>query len=126
MKAIKITYWVSTAIVALMMASSAYMYFTKPEVAEHFRVMGFRDYFRVELGIGKIIGAILLLAPVAGRVKEWTYAAFGIVFISAAIAHAATGDPVANVVSPLVVFGVLVLSYVMYHKKEKAVLSIAK
>jgi uncharacterized membrane protein YphA (DoxX/SURF4 family) len=118
MKAIKITYWVSTAIVALMMTFSGYAYLTNPTVQQGFQHLGYPDYFRVELAVAKFIGALLLLIPVAARVKEWTYAGFAIVFISAVIAHTASGDPVANRVMPAVFLGLMIVSYVMYHKLQ--------
>ena len=37
---------------------------------------GFTDYFRVELVWAKLLGAVLLLAPVPARLKEWAYGAF--------------------------------------------------
>jgi len=40
--------------------------------------LGFTDYFRVELAWAKLLGAVLLLAPVPARLKEWAYAAFAI------------------------------------------------
>ena len=89
-KTIKITYWISTAIVSLMMIFSAYSYFTNPEVKQGFQHLGFPDYFRVELAIAKILGAIILLAPIKGQVKEWAYAGFAFTFISAFIAHSAS------------------------------------
>jgi len=124
MKAIKITYWITTSIVAVMMALSAYMYFTNAEVMENFRRAGFPDFFRVELGIAKIIGAILLLAPVAARVKEWVYAGFGITFISAFITHVVLGDAVSQVIAPVLFFVLLLVSYITYHRKQKPALSI--
>ena len=33
--------------------------------------LGFTDYFRVELAWAKLLGAVLLLAPVPARLKEW-------------------------------------------------------
>lgn len=118
MKRTKITYWISTSIVALMMTFSAYSYLTKPEIAAGFHHLGYPDYFRVELAIAKLLGAIMLLAPVAVRVKEWTYAAFTIVFISAFIAHTASGDPLNYRVMPIIVLGILILSYVTYHRSQ--------
>ncbi len=91
MKTTKIIYWTTTGILALMMCFSAYMYFTKPEIKEAFHYLGFPDYFRVELAVAKLAGAVLLLAPVWQRLKEWVYAGFGIVFVSAFIAHLASG-----------------------------------
>lgn len=117
MKATKIIYWVSSSIVALMMSFSAYMYFTNPEVKEGFHLMGFPDYFRVELGIAKLLGAIVLLVPLARSFKEWAYAGFAITFISAFIAHTVSGHPVNTIVMPLIFFALLIVSYITYRKK---------
>jgi hypothetical protein len=116
MKATKITYWIFTAIVALMMYYSAFAYLTKPEMAAGFKHLGYPDYFRIELAIAKLIGATLLLAPVGPRVKEWTYAGFIIVFISAFIAHTCSGDPLNYRVMPVIFLALLVGSYIFYHK----------
>ena len=117
-KTMKITYWISTAIVSLMMIFSAYSYFTNPEVKQGFQHLGFPDYFRVELAIAKILGAIILLAPIKGQVKEWAYAGFAFTFISAFIAHSASGDPINNRIGPIVFSVVLALSYFTYHKAK--------
>ncbi|MBS1689997.1 MAG: DoxX family protein [Bacteroidetes bacterium] len=116
MKRTKITYWISTSIVALMMTFSAYSYLTKPEIAAGFHHLGYPDYFRVELAVAKLIGAVLLLAPVPSRLKEWTYSGFTIVFISAFIAHTASADPVNYRMMPLIFLAVLILSYISYHR----------
>jgi uncharacterized membrane protein YphA (DoxX/SURF4 family) len=121
MKATKITYWITTAIVALMMFYSASAYLTQPAMAAAFHHLGYPDYFRIELAIGKIIGAILLLVPLSARIKEWAYAGFGITFISAFIAHTVSGDPVANRIMPLIFLILLIYSYITYHKQRKAV-----
>lgn len=115
-KAIQITYWVSTALVALMMVFSAYSYFTNPEVKQGFQHVGFPDYFRIELGVAKFLGAIILLVPVKGLIKEWAYAGFTIVFISASIAHLASGDTIGHASAPLIFLAVLAVSYFTYHK----------
>lgn len=120
MKKIKITYWITTAIVALMMTYSAYAYLTQETVKQGFHHLGYPDYFREELAIGKLIGAILLLAPVVARLKEWVYAGFTITFISAFIAHTASADPIANRVMPVVILALLFVSYFFYHRKLQA------
>lgn len=116
MKTIKITYWASTAIVALMMVFSAYAYLSDPAIDQGFKHLGFPSYFRIELAVAKLIGAIMLLAPIAPRFKEWAYAGFGITFISAFIAHSMSGDPVSARIMPLVFLLLLLLSY-FSHKK---------
>jgi hypothetical protein len=121
MKALKITYWITTALVCLMMAFSAYSYLTNPAMTAAFQHLGYPDYFRVELAIAKIIGLLVLIIPqVPPRAKEWAYAGFTIVFISAFIAHSASGDPVPNRVSTLVALALVLVSYFTYHRIRKA------
>ena len=121
MKAIKITYWVTTIIVAVMMTYSAYAYLTQDAMLQAFHHLGYPDYFRIELAIGKLIGAILLVLPViTARFKEWVYAGFTIVFISAFIAHSASGDPVAVRIMPVIFIALLAASYITYHKYTSA------
>src|SRR6267143_1189443 len=54
--------------------------------------IGFPAYFRVELSLAKLLGVVLLLAPVPARLKEWAYAGFAIDLGSALIAHLSVGD----------------------------------
>jgi hypothetical protein len=80
--------------------------------------LGYPDYFRVQLTVFKIIGGLLLVLPfVPSRYKEWAYAGFGISFISAFIGHAVV-DGLGNgqTLFPLVIFGILAVSYAYYHK----------
>jgi hypothetical protein len=117
MKTLKITYWITTAIVALMMLFSAYMYLNAPMVQQSFHRLGFPDYLRVELAIAKIIGVVLLLIPVA-RVKEWAYAGFAITFISAFVAHTESGDPSSIRIMPVIFLILLAVSYYTYYKRS--------
>ncbi|WP_183564277.1 DoxX family protein [Mucilaginibacter sp. SP1R1] len=116
MKALKITYWITTVIVALMMTYSAYAYLTQATMLQAFKHLGYPDYFRSELAAAKIAGAVLLLIPRAAKAKEWAYAGFTFTFISAFIAHTASGDPIANRVMPVIFLVLLVVSYVTFHK----------
>lgn len=119
MKAVKITYWATTILVTLMMVYSAYAYLSQSVMTDAFHHLGFPGYFRIELAIAKLAGAAILLAPLAGRIKEWAYAGFAFVFISAFIAHSASGDPVQVLVMPVIFLTLLILSYMMYHKIKK-------
>ncbi|QOY86586.1 DoxX family protein [Paludibaculum fermentans] len=87
-----ILYWTATAIFCLQMSFTAYAQLTLPQVAEAFTHLGFPSYFRVELSCAKLLGVVLLLAPVPARLKEWAYAGFAINLGSALIAHFAVGD----------------------------------
>ncbi len=121
MKAIKITYWITTVIVALMMVYSGYSYLTNEQMAQAFQHLGYPSYFRIELAIAKFFGAVLIVAPFRGRLKEWVYAGFTITFISAFIAHSSSGDPVANRVMPIIFLVLLAVSYITYHKQATPV-----
>lgn len=122
MKKTKITYWTSTGLLSLMMVFSAVQYFTNPEIATNFQKIGFPDFFRIELGIAKIIGALVLIIPaIPAKFKEWAYAGFAITFISAAIAHISSGDPTANTIAPLVFLVVLIVSNIYYNRTLRSI-----
>jgi hypothetical protein len=78
-------YWIVTMLFCLQMSFTAYAQLRLPQVAEAFTHLGFPAYFRVELSWAKVLGVVLLLAPVPGRLKEWAYAGF-------AIDHLSVGD----------------------------------
>src|SRR5262249_278614 len=69
----------------LQMGCTAYAPLGLPQVAEAFTHLGFPAYFRVELSWAKLLGVMLLLAPVPARLKEWAYAGFAIDLASALI-----------------------------------------
>jgi hypothetical protein len=87
-----IVYWIVTALFCLQLGFTAYAQLRLPQVAEMFTHLGFPDYFRVELSWAKLLGVVLLLAPVPARLKEWAYAGFAITLASALIAHFSMGD----------------------------------
>src|ERR671910_3908178 len=91
-KGIVIAFWTVTALLCLQIGFTAYAQLSLPQVAEAFTHLGFPDYFRVELSLAKLLGVVLLLAPVPARLKEWAYAAFAITLGSALIAHLSIGD----------------------------------
>jgi len=116
MKRDKIIYWVTTSLVALSGLMAGIMYFFNPSVTKEFMHLGFPDYLRIELATAKMIGAFaLILTIVPNRIKEWTYAGFAIVFISATIAHIAV-DGAPSAIPPVITFLLLVISYVYFTK----------
>lgn len=111
----KYLYWGSTGLVALLALASGAMYFVQPPT-ETFAQLGFPDYFRIQLGVAKLVGGVALLVPLPRWVKEWTYAGFTIDFGSAIIAHLAVGDPLSSAVTPVVALIILLTSYTSYHQ----------
>ena len=87
-----IGFWVFTALFCMQIGFTAYAQLRLPQVAQMFAHLGFPDYFRVELSWAKLIGVVVLLAPVSVRLKEWAYAGFAITLVSALIAHFSLGD----------------------------------
>ena len=91
-KGMVIGFWIVTTLFCLQIAFTAYAQLHLPQVAEAFIHLGFPAYFRVELSWAKLLGVLLLLAPVPARLKEWAYAGFAINLGSALIAHLSVGD----------------------------------
>lgn len=117
MKKDRLIFWITTGIFGVMMLFSAFNYFFNEEVKSSFVHLGFPDYFRIELGIAKMLGALTLLLPMMpDKIKQFAYAGFTINLLSAAIAHMASGDPLSVSITPLVFLGILTVSYVYYEK----------
>jgi hypothetical protein len=91
-KGVVIGFWTVTALFCLQIGFTAYAQLRLPQVAEAFTRLGFPGYFGVELALAKLLGVVLLLAPVPARLKEWAYAGFAITLGSALIAHLSVGD----------------------------------
>jgi hypothetical protein len=116
MSTTKIVYWVSTALITAVMLFSVYMMFSPA-----YPHLGFPRYFRIELLIAKLLGLAVLLAPRAPlALKEWAYAGFAIVLVSASAAHLGSGDPIWNVVDPLGFLVVLLVSRRSMHRLRAA------
>jgi len=87
---------------------------------EGFRHLGFPDYFRIELGIAKITGLlVILISSIPRIVKEWAYVGFAITFISGSIAHGLV-DGIGKGLSPLLPLIALVVSYFYFRKLRDA------
>ncbi len=91
-KGIVIGFWIATAVFCLQLGFTAYAQLFLPQVADAFTHLGIPDYFRVQLAWAKILGIVVLLAPVPARLKEWAYAGFAITIVSGLTAHLAVGD----------------------------------
>jgi hypothetical protein len=114
-----IVYWIATALFCLEMGFTAwYMLFRLPEGAQVITRLGFPGYFRVELACAKLIGVVVLLAPVPARLREWAYAGFAINLASALIAHLSMGDG-PDALAPSTLTSVLwALSYFFWRSRQ--------
>jgi len=112
-------YWLITGVFSVMMLFTAYAQWSVPVVAQELSRLGFPAYhFRVELCIAKVLGVLALLLPVPSSLKEWAYAGFAIVLVSALISHLAMGDGPDKYLWPVGFGAVLASSYILFRKRE--------
>ena len=111
----KVIYWISTALLALFILPGIF-FINSPMAKEGTAHLGLPNWFAMEAGIGSFIGGLILIIPMWKRLKEWAYVALGITYISALIAHLSVDGVKAESFMPLVFFGLLLVSYIYYHK----------
>ncbi|CAN5452598.1 DoxX family protein [soil metagenome] len=121
MKKTNIIFWTATTIIFLMEGVLPALTGHTELAKEGIRHLGYPDYFRIELTVLKVLGALALMLPmIPARIKEWAYAGFGITMISAFIGHAVIDGVNAQTFLPLVFLGILIVSHIFYHKKLRA------
>ncbi len=118
MKKNKIIYWTSTSIVAVSLLISGVIYIVNPAILEAAHPnMGFPGFFKMELGVCKILGALAILLPmVPTKIKEFGYAGFAIILLSAFYTHIALYEPFGDIIKPLIIFGIMAVSYIYWNK----------
>jgi hypothetical protein len=88
----RIAYWLTTVLVAAELAVGGVWDIARiPYVRDVVVQLGYPTYFLVLLGIWKILGAVVLLAPRTGLCKEWAYAGAFFVYSGAIASHLTTG-----------------------------------
>lgn len=108
-------YWILTAIAMALIVLPSY-FAPREYLEETIRRMQFPSYFGLELDILKIIGALLILIPlIPTMLKEWAYVGFGILLLSASLAHF-IADGWIKGIAPLVPFAILAASYYYFRK----------
>lgn len=117
MKKEKIIFWTATTLIALFEGLLPALTSQTELAKEGIRHLGYPEYFGNALVVFKVLGVLALIIPqVPQRVKEWAYAGFVFDFIFASISHGAVDGVNGQTFFPLVVLGVLAVSYMYYHK----------
>lgn len=117
MKKTKILFWVSTIIIFLFEGIVTALTSQTEMAKQGITSLGYPGYFGTMLAIFKVIGTIVLIIPTfPARVKEWAYAGFAIDFISAFVSLWVVNGLSAMTFFPIIVFAILIVSYVNYHK----------
>ncbi|HYU54152.1 MAG TPA: DoxX family protein, partial [Gemmatimonadaceae bacterium] len=108
----KVTYWGSTALVAVALLGSLTYLTGSEQVVSGFAKAGYPQYLRIILGIVKPVAAIVLLLPRFPLLKEWAYAGVTFALAMAFISAYLSGDGVKAWILPLVLLVLLAISYV--------------
>lgn len=116
-KSTKIIYWISTTIIFLfegvMPAFTGHSELAKSGILD----LGYPEYFITMLVVYKVLGSVAIILPmIPPRVKEWAYAGLAFSLISAFISNAAVDGAQPILLFPVVIFAILLTSYLTYHK----------
>ena len=118
MKRINILYWVFTGLFCLALLSSAIPnLLSSAEWVEIMNQLGYPLYVLPLLGVAKFLGIVALLVPGFPRLKEWAYAGFTFDLIGAVYSGIAKNGFDPMMLTMLIFFGLLALSYIYHHKR---------
>lgn len=119
-KTIKIIYWVTTVLFALLMLFSGISQLLSTESGNAVMTgLGYPLYLNMILGVAKVLGAIAILQNKFKAIKEWAYAGFTFDLIGASASFLLNGDgigPALSVLPPLIV---MIVSYWSWKKMER-------
>lgn len=117
MKKEQVIYWSATAAIALFEGVMPALTSQSELAKEGVRHLGYPEYFGNVLVVFKVLGVLaLVIPPIPKRVKEWAYAGFAFDFIFASISHGIVDGIVGQTFFPLGVLGILLTSYIYYHR----------
>jgi len=121
MKKDKVIFWITTVVIFLLEGLMPALTSQSEMAKEGIRHLGYPDYFGMMLTVFKVSGALVLIIPVIPkRIKEWAYAGFAFDFISAFVSIWAVDGLHGMTFAPLVALGILVVSYVFYHRAQNS------
>ncbi len=123
MKKQKLIFWVATAIIILWegIMPLGTLLFSPQHVNMGTKPLGYPDYFAYALIIFKVLGVAAIAFPKApAKLKEWAYAGLAFSLVFAFISHACVDKNIGFMLMPLVVLGILAVSYV-YNEKIQSV-----
>lgn len=122
MKKYKIIFWIATTIIILwegIMPLSTLL-FAPEQATIGTRPLGYPDYFAYALIIFKVLGVIAISLPkIPEKLKEWAYAGLTFSLIFAFISHGCVDQNFLYMLLPLVVLGILTVSYIYNYKIQK-------
>lgn len=114
-----VIYWIITIFFALSMFLDGIAGVLRIQGGkEALAVLGYPEYCLTILGLAKVLGTIAILQPTFRTIKEWAYAGFTFLFVSGFASHAFTGDSIGMLFPPLIMLGIMFVSYFLWRKIE--------
>jgi len=121
MKALRITYWIVTGLMAAFIVLGAITDIMKgPDVAAFFKHLGYPGYFAQLIGTLKILGVLGVLMPGYLKLKEWAYAGLTFDVTGALCSHVLNGDGPSVYFPALLGILLVISSYVLYHRNPRS------
>src|SRR5262245_42508065 len=118
--ALKIAYWSSTVIAAVMLLMSLTYLTGNEQVVSGFAKAGYPQHLRIVLGMAKPAAAIVLLLPGIALLKEWAYAGVTFAWVMASISAYSSEEGLIWVM-PLVLLAILGVSYATRPASRRAI-----
>ncbi|RFZ94114.1 DoxX family protein [Mucilaginibacter conchicola] len=116
----KIIYWLTTAWLALGMASTGVVQLMKLKAETAFVLeLGFPVYILTLIGLWKLLGVVAVLVPKMPLLKEWAYAGFFFVMTGALYSHLATGKSMDQVFGASLLLVLTVVSWYLRPANRK-------
>jgi uncharacterized membrane protein YphA (DoxX/SURF4 family) len=108
----KIIYWVATIWLSLGMVSTGIVQLIQmKEETDMFARLGYPAYLLIILGVWKILGVIVVLAPRLPLLKEWAYAGFFFTMTGAVFSHFAVADAAMDFFGPALLLVLTIISW---------------
>jgi len=119
MKKIKITYYVFTVLLSMMMLMGAYMELSGNQGAKDVIVgLGYPVYLVGILGVAKLMGVVGIWQNKVKFLREWAYAGFAIDVTGALASHLSQGDGVEKYIAAVIGMVLVAGSYWAFKKLE--------
>lgn len=124
MKKKKVIFWVATGIILLWegLMPLGTMLFAPEYATAGTKPLGYPDYFAYALIICKVLGTAAITYPkIPSKLQEWAYAGLTFNLIFAFISHACVDKNIGFMLLPLVILGILAVSYLYNNKIQQSV-----
>jgi hypothetical protein len=116
----RIVYWTATGITTFVFLSGGVVDIARPNFAlEGMMHLGYPKYFVVILGVWKLLGGAVIVAPELPLLKEWAYARITFDLSGESLSHASVGDPLPKVIIPLILLAIAAASWALCPNSRK-------